>query len=77
MSPDAPVAAAQATTRDLFLQALRAQLPDLRLLTDPADTEAFRWDETEYMHPGMPLGVAFPASTADVSTLVLLSLIHI
>jgi glycolate oxidase len=42
----------------------------LRVLTDPADTEAYRFDETEYMRPGRPLGVAFPRSTADVQAIV-------
>jgi glycolate oxidase len=59
-----------------FLAELRAALPGLRLLTDAAETEAYRWDETEYMHPGMPLGVAFPAETADVSTIVRLAAAH-
>jgi glycolate oxidase len=59
-----------------FLGALRAALPGLRLLTEAGDTEAYRWDETEYMHPGMPLGVAFPATTADVSTIVRLAAEH-
>ena len=59
-----------------FLGALRDQLPALRLLTEPADTEAYRWDETEYMHPGMPLGVVFPTSTADVSTIMRLATEH-
>jgi glycolate oxidase len=58
------------------LAALREALPGLRLLTDAADTEAYRWDETEYMHPGRPLGVAFPASTAEVSTIVRLAAGH-
>jgi glycolate dehydrogenase FAD-linked subunit len=49
---------------------LQQALPDLRILTDPADTEAFRFDETEYMRPGQPLGVAFPGSTADVQAIV-------
>ena len=49
------------------LEKLRQALPDLRILTDPADTEAFRWDETEYMRPGRPLGVCFPRSTAEVA----------
>jgi glycolate oxidase len=53
-----------------FLADLRAALPDLRLVTDPADTEAYRWDETEYMQPGQPLGVAFPTSTADVAAIL-------
>src|SRR6188472_109438 len=60
-----PTAATPSTTSsDAFLAALRSALPSLRLLTDAADTEAYRWDETEYMHPGFPLGVAFPATTA-------------
>ena len=59
-----------------FLAGLRAALPDMRLLIDAADTEAYRWDETEYMHPGMPLGVAFPTSTAEVSTIVRLATEH-
>ena len=33
-------------------------------------TEAYRWDETEYMHPGLPLGVVFPSTAAEVSTIV-------
>jgi len=58
---------------DAFLAALSAALPGLKLLTDAADTEAYRWDETEYMHPGFPLGVVFPSSTAEVSTIVRLA----
>src|SRR4029077_20253975 len=58
------------------LEALHHPLPGLRLLTDAADTEAYRWDETEYMHPGMPLGVAFPASTWEVSRVVRLAAEH-
>lgn len=61
---------------NLFLDELRAALPDLRLLTDPAETEAYRWDETEYLHPGRPLGVAFPSSTAEVATIVGLAAKH-
>jgi glycolate oxidase len=52
------------------LEKLRQALPDLRLLTDPADTEAFRFDETEYLRPGQPLGVCFPRSTAEVQAIV-------
>ena len=59
-----------------MLNALRDSLPDTRLLTSQADTEAFRWDETEYMHPGVPLAVIFPRSTADVSTIVKLAAEH-
>src|SRR4051812_5886361 len=59
-----------------YLDALRAALPALRLLTDPAETEAYRWDETEYMSPGIPLGVVFPESTAEVATIVGLAAEH-
>ncbi|CAN5587511.1 FAD-linked oxidase C-terminal domain-containing protein [soil metagenome] len=45
----------------------------MRLLIDRADVEPFRWDETEYMHPGQPLAVAFPRSTQEVSSLVRLA----
>jgi glycolate oxidase len=72
-----PVAAADPARAAAFLAELRADLPGLRLLTDAADTEAYRWDETEYMHPGHPLGVAFPASTADVATIVRLAAKHV
>ena len=64
----APLAAS--TSASAFLADLRAALPDLRVVTDPADTEAYRWDETEYMQPGRPLGVAFPTSTSDVSAIL-------
>jgi glycolate oxidase len=59
-----------------FLNELHAALPRLKLLTAPGDTESYRWDETEYMHPGIPLGVAFPATTAEVSTIVRLAARH-
>jgi len=42
----------------------------MRLLQQPADIEAYRFDETEYMRPGMPLGVCFPRSTEDVQMIV-------
>jgi glycolate oxidase len=61
---------------EALLAALSAALPDLRLLTDRADTAAFRYDETEYTHPGWPLGVAFPANTADVAEIVTLAAAH-
>ena len=65
-----------AVTGDPFLAALRAELPDLRVLTDRADTAAFRFDETEYQHPGWPLAVALPVSTAEVSAIVRLAADH-
>ncbi|MGH2407385.1 MAG: FAD-binding oxidoreductase [Candidatus Limnocylindrales bacterium] len=59
-----------------FLAALRTALPDLRLLTERADTDAFRFDETEYTHPGWPLAVAFPATTTDVAAILRLATSH-
>lgn len=56
-----------------ILKALGSALPETRLLIAAEDTEAFRWDETEYMHPGQPLAVIFPRTTAEVSSLVKLA----
>jgi len=53
-----------------FLAAVRAALPDLRLLTETGDRETYRRDETPYLHPGLPGAVALPASTAAVAELV-------
>jgi glycolate oxidase len=49
---------------------LRRALPDVRLLNDAADTEAYRADETAYLRAGTPLAVCFPRSTQDVVTIV-------
>ncbi len=68
--------AVSADARSAFLEALRATLPGLQLLTDAAETERYRFDETEYTRPGQPLGVAFPTSTADVSEIVRLAAEH-
>ena len=59
-----------------FLDSLRAAASGVRLLTEAADTESYRWDETEYMHPGMPLGVVFPTSTEQVASIVRLAAEH-
>ena len=59
-----------------FLDALRAELPDLRLLTERAETDAYRNDETDFLEGGWPLGVAFPTSTAEVSAIVRLAAAH-
>jgi glycolate oxidase len=56
-----------------LLRAIRAELPDVRLLTDATDRESYREDETPYLHPGLPLAVALPATTAEVSALVRLA----
>ncbi len=63
-------------TGTAFLDELRAALPAVRLLTDPDDVEPFRHDHTAYLRPGRPLGVAFPATTADVSTILRLASAH-
>jgi glycolate oxidase len=59
-----------------LLTAIRAELPALRLLDDPIDRESYRNDETAYLHAGLPLAVALPDTTADVSTLVRLAAEH-
>jgi glycolate oxidase len=59
-----------------FLTALRQARPGLRLLTEAAETEAYRFDETEYMRPGQPLGVCFPSSTEEVAAIVRLAADH-
>jgi len=64
--PNAPSDAA----RSAFLAAVRAALPDLKLLDDANDRESYRNDETSYLKAGLPLAVALPTSTAEVATLV-------
>jgi glycolate oxidase len=61
---------AMAPSSDAVLDAIGMALPGARILTDASDVEAFRWDETEYMHPGRPLAVVFPRDTSEVSALV-------
>lgn len=53
-----------------LLRAVEARLPGLRLLTDPADRETYRRDETAYLPTGLPLAVALPETTAQVAELV-------
>ena len=59
-----------------LLEAIRTALPDLRLLEDPVDRESYRNDETAYLTAGLPLAVALPETTAEVSTLVRLAAEH-
>ena len=61
---------ASGTVTDAFLDAVRAQLPDLRLLIDEADRETYRRDETAFLPAGLPGAVALPTETAQVATLV-------
>ena len=53
-----------------LLRAIAARLPEVRLLTDPADRESYRRDETAYLEAGLPLAVALPTTTAEVAELV-------
>ncbi len=59
-----------------LVSAIRAALPDLRLLTDEVDRESYRLDETAYLTAGLPLAVALPTTTAEVATLVRLAAEH-
>jgi glycolate oxidase len=61
---------------EAFLAALRTELPDLRLLTDESDRESYRRDETAHHEPGLPLAIALPASTAEVSGIMRLATEH-
>src|SRR4051812_45226503 len=69
-APGAPAPAPPQAVRAAFLDAVRAQLPNLRLLTDETDRESYRLDETTYLTAGLPLAVALPESTAEVAALV-------
>jgi glycolate oxidase len=59
-----------------FLDALRRDLPDLRLLTDDADRESYRRDETAHFEPGLPLAVALPTSTDELAAIMRLASAH-
>ncbi|HEV2005497.1 MAG TPA: FAD-linked oxidase C-terminal domain-containing protein [Candidatus Limnocylindrales bacterium] len=61
---------------DVLLADIRAELPGVRLLTDAADREPYRLDETAYLAAGLPAAVAFPADTADVAGLLRLASTH-
>src|SRR6266550_3913665 len=65
-----------ATAIDALLADVRAELPGLRLLTDVADRESYRLDETAYLTAGLPGAVALPASTEEVATLLRLASRH-
>ena len=59
-----------------LIDAARRQLPELRLLTDPLDREAYRTDETAYLKGEVPGAVALPTETAQVAALVRLAAEH-
>ena len=56
-----------------LLAAIRSTLPDVRLLADEVDREAYRNDETAYLSAGLPVAVALPTTTAEVAALVRLA----
>ncbi len=53
-----------------LVDAIRARLPGLRLLTEAIDRESYRSDETPYIPTGLPAAVALPTTTAEVAELV-------
>lgn len=59
-----------------FLDALRVALPGMRLVTEASEAEPYRHDQTAHLHPGVPVGVAFPGSTHEVSTVLRLAHEH-
>jgi len=61
---------------DALIADIRAELPGLRLLTDPGDREAYRLDETVYLDAGLPAAVAFPGDSSEVSGLLRLASAH-
>jgi glycolate oxidase len=76
LQPAGPGASGSTEAGARFLGAIRAALPELRLLEDPADRESYRSDETAYLHAGLPLAVALPTATAQVATLLRLASEH-
>jgi glycolate oxidase len=65
-----------ATSIDALLVDIGTELPDLRLLTDASDREAYRLDETAYLTAGLPGAVALPTETAEVAGLLRLASRH-
>jgi glycolate oxidase len=65
-----------ATAIEALVEDVRRELPDLRLLTDIADRESYRLDETAYLAAGLPGAVALPASTDEVAALLRLATRH-
>jgi glycolate oxidase len=59
-----------------FLDDLRGSCPDLRLLTDAADRESYRRDETAHFEPGLPLAVALPSSAEEVASILRAATAH-
>ena len=73
---DSAEASREAARGAAFLADIAAQLPDLRLLTDVADRESYRHDETAWLRAGLPLAVALPTATTEVAELMRLATRH-
>ena len=58
------------------LTALRAEIPDLQLLTDEIDRESYRRDEALHLRPGLPLAIALPRSADEVASIVRIAAAH-
>ncbi|HYH93786.1 MAG TPA: FAD-linked oxidase C-terminal domain-containing protein [Candidatus Saccharimonadales bacterium] len=59
-----------------FLADVAARLPGVRVLSDAADRETYRHDETAYLAAGLPGAVALPRTTDEVAALVRLCAAH-
>ena len=76
MTTASPSAAVPGAGHGAFLASIAERLPRLRLLTDEVDRESYRHDETAYQKAGLPLAVALPTETAEVSELMRLASEH-
>src|SRR6187397_718771 len=70
MVPHTLASMAAGVVTEPFLDAVRARIPDLRVLADAADRETYRRDETAYIPAGLPGAVALPTETVQVAELV-------
>jgi len=60
----------------LIIEALRNELPDLRLLTDEIDRESYRSDEASYLKSELPMAVVLPEATEQVAAIVRIAAEH-
>ncbi|MFA9428877.1 FAD-binding oxidoreductase [Egicoccus sp. AB-alg2] len=59
-----------------FLEQLAEALPDGALVTDPDIVEGYRYDRTDWVQPGQPVGVAFATTTEHVAAAVKVAAAH-
>jgi glycolate oxidase len=74
----APSTASAPASAEHLVASIRRELPDLKLLTDELDREAYRLDETAYLTEGagVPGAIALPTTTGEVATLLRLASQH-